>query len=103
MKMKTWINIVILLILIAYSIFSLSPIILAVINSGKTQGEILTNILALPSNFQISNYVTAFEKIKFVRSFFNTLLVVVIGCGGIVDRKSVVYGNSLDIGGGRII
>jgi raffinose/stachyose/melibiose transport system permease protein len=89
MKMKWWVNILILLILIAYSIFSLSPIILAILNSGKTQGEILTNILALPESFKISNYVVAFEKIKFMRSFFNTLLVVVIGCGGIVLFSSI--------------
>ncbi|MBS3991391.1 MAG: carbohydrate ABC transporter permease [Erysipelothrix sp.] len=89
MKMKAWISILVLFILVTYSLFSLSPIILAIINSGKTQGEILTNILAIPQNFKWSNYVVAFEKIKFTRSFFNTLLVVVIGCTGIVLFSSI--------------
>jgi raffinose/stachyose/melibiose transport system permease protein len=89
MKMKAWISILVVLVLVMYSLFSLSPIILAIINSGKTQGEILTNILAIPQNFKWSNYVVAFEKIKFTRSFFNTLLVVVIGCTGIVLFSSI--------------
>jgi raffinose/stachyose/melibiose transport system permease protein len=89
MKMKAWISILVLFILVMYSLFSLSPILLAIINSGKTQGEILTNILAIPQNFKWSNYVVAFEKIKFTRSFFNTLLVVVIGCTGIVLFSSI--------------
>ena len=59
------------------------------INSGKTQGEILSNILALPLSFRWENYAEAFEKIKFLRSFFNTLLVVVVGCGGIVFFSSI--------------
>lgn len=87
--MKAWISILIIILLVMYSLFSLSPIILAIINSGKTQGEILTNILALPQNFKWSNYIVAFEKIKFTRSFFNTLLVVVIGCTGIVLFSSI--------------
>jgi hypothetical protein len=49
MKMKTWINIVAISD-DSYCLFdfqSVSHVILAVINSGKTQGEILTNILCI--------------------------------------------------------
>ncbi len=77
-------NISILIVLCLYSIFCLSPILLAIINSGKTQGEILTNILSFPANFKWDNYLIAFEKINFIRSFMNTLIIVIIGCGGIV-------------------
>ncbi len=89
MKMKAWISILVVFILVMYSLFSLSPIILAIINSGKTQGEILSNILAFPEQFKWSNYVIAFEKIKFTRSFFNTLFVAVVGCSGIVLFSSI--------------
>lgn len=77
-------NISILIVLCLYSIFSLSPILLAILNSGKTQGEILSNILSFPANFKWDNYLIAFEKINFIRSFMNTLIIVIIGCGGIV-------------------
>ena len=82
-------NVSIFLVLCLYALFTLFPILLAIVNSGKTQSEILTNILAFPAAFKWENYVTAFEKIKFLRSFFNTLIVVVIGCTGIVLFSAV--------------
>ncbi len=87
-KMTGW-NLLVLLMLILYSIFSLSPILLAILNSGKTQGEILTNILAFPQNFKFDNYLIAFEKINFLRSFLNTMVVVIVGCTGIVLLSAI--------------
>ena len=86
MKRNPWslLNITILIVLCLYSLFTLFPILLAILNSGKTQGEILSNILAFPSTFKWENYLIAFEKINFIRSFFNTLIIVIIGCTGIV-------------------
>ena len=82
-------NIAIFIVLCLYALFTLFPILLAIVNSGKTQGEILTNILAFPTAFKWENYVIAFQKINFLRSFFNTLIVVVIGCTGIVVFSAV--------------
>jgi raffinose/stachyose/melibiose transport system permease protein len=82
-------NIAIFIVLCLYALFTLFPILLAIVNSGKTQGEILTNILAFPTTFKWENYIIAFEKIKFLRSFFNTLIVVLIGCTGIVLFSAV--------------
>jgi raffinose/stachyose/melibiose transport system permease protein len=82
-------NIAIFIVLCLYALFTLFPILLAIVNSGKTQGEILTNILSFPTAFKWENYVIAFEKIKFLRSFFNTLIVVLIGCTGIVLFSAV--------------
>jgi len=87
-KMTGW-NLLVLLMLILYSIFSLSPILLAILNSGKTQAEILTNILAFPQNFKFENYLIAFEKINFLRSFLNTMVVVIVGCTGIVLLSAI--------------
>ncbi|HAM62213.1 MAG: sugar ABC transporter permease [Firmicutes bacterium GWF2_51_9] len=87
-KMTGW-NLLVLLMLILYSIFSLSPILLAILNSGKTQGEILTNILSFPQNFKFDNYLIAFEKINFLRSFLNTMVVVIVGCTGIVLLSAI--------------
>ena len=82
-------NVSIFLVLCLYALFTLFPILLAIVNSGKTQSEILTNILAFPAAFKWENYLIAFEKINFLRSFFNTLIVVVIGCTGIVLFSAV--------------
>lgn len=87
-KMSGW-NLLVLIMLILYSIFSLSPILLAILNSGKTQGEILTNILSFPQNFKFDNYLIAFEKINFLRSFLNTMVVVIVGCTGIVLLSAI--------------
>lgn len=87
-KMTIW-NLLVLFMLILYSIFSLSPILLAILNSGKTQGEILTNILSFPQNFKFDNYLIAFEKINFLRSFLNTMVVVIVGCTGIVLLSAI--------------
>jgi len=87
-KMTGW-NLLVLMMLILYSIFSLSPILLAILNSGKTQAEILTNILSFPQNFKFDNYLIAFEKINFLRSFLNTMVVVIVGCTGIVLLSAI--------------
>lgn len=44
------------------ALFMLSPIILAILNSFKTNGEIYTNILTLPEEWQWTNYIDVFKK-----------------------------------------
>lgn len=72
---------VFLVILAAYTLF---PIYMCLLNSFKTNGEILNNIMALPSRFSFQNYTDTFEKINFFRSSLNTLLVVAVGLTGII-------------------
>ena len=78
-----------LLILIFAAFITLFPIYMAVLNSLKTQGEMLTDILALPDRLQFGNYIDAFEKIDFFRSFANTVYVTVIGVVGIILLASM--------------
>lgn len=73
-----------LLILLFYAFFSLFPVIMGLLNSLKTDGEILNNIIALPKKFQWQNYTDAFDKINFVKSFMNTLVIAVVGVAGMV-------------------
>jgi raffinose/stachyose/melibiose transport system permease protein len=73
-----------LLVLIAASFVALFPILMALLNSIKTDGEIVNNILALPETPRFSNYVVAFERTHFLRSVWNTLVVLVVGLAGIV-------------------
>nr|WP_200805214.1 carbohydrate ABC transporter permease [Halanaerobium kushneri] len=44
----------------------------------------MNSIISLPSKLQFKNYITAFQKINFLRSLWNTLVVTSIGVSGIV-------------------
>jgi raffinose/stachyose/melibiose transport system permease protein len=91
----------VVLILTVYAAFTLFPVFMGVVNSLKTEGEILNNILALPALPQFGNYKVAFEKIHFFRSLLNTLLVVCVGVSGIV-LFSAMAGYKLSRTPGRL-
>jgi len=73
-----------LLFLLVAAVVTLFPIYMALLNSVKTQGEMLTNILALPSSLEVGNYADAFRKINYFRSLWNTFVVVAVGLAGII-------------------
>lgn len=73
-----------LAVLASAVVVALFPIVMALLNSLKTDGEIMNDILALPSSPTFSNYVTAFERTHFLRSVWNTFIVVAVGLAGIV-------------------
>lgn len=79
----------IFLFLFAMAIFALFPIYMALLNSLKTQGEMLTDILAFPSHLAFTNYAEAFRKTNFLHSLFNTIFVVVIGVTGMIVFSSM--------------
>ena len=83
-KKERVLQIILIVILSIMALYCLSPILLAVLNSFKTQGEIFTNILALPEKFKFQNYVTTFKKMHYFRSFINSIIIVAIGMAGIV-------------------
>lgn len=66
------------------ALYCISPILLAVFNSFKTQGEIFTDILALPKKISFENYMATFKKMHYFRSFINTIVIVTVGMVGIV-------------------
>ncbi len=71
-------------ILAAAAIVTVFPIYMALLNSLKSDGQILGDILALPSRPAFANYAVAFTKTRFARSLVNTVLVVLTGVSGIV-------------------
>lgn len=73
-----------LLFLILTAIVTLFPIYMALLNSVKTQGEMLTNILAMPSSPEFGNYADAFRKTDYLRSLWNTVVVAAVGLAGII-------------------
>ena len=78
-KRKKGVGITVFTALIALIFFF--PVLMAVINSFKTRGEILASAIALPSAPTFANYAAVIEATDFVKVFFNSCLVT---GGGIV-------------------
>lgn len=78
-------NILLYIVMLAF----LFPFIMVVLNSIKTDGEFLSNPLSLPSRPAFTNFISAFAKMNFVRSFSNSLVITVISTGLIVLLASM--------------
>ena len=63
------------LILIIGALFWLAPLLLALMNSFKTNGELLTNVLSLPKALSFENYDRTLDKMHYFRSLGNTVLL----------------------------
>jgi len=70
--------------LILCALFTLAPLILALINSFKSNGEILTNVLSLPKTITAENYLRSVSKMHYLQSLGNTVFLAVGGVGLIV-------------------
>lgn len=63
------------ILLSIFAVLYIYPIFAVLMNSFKTSSEIRTSGLALPENFHMGNYITAWIKGNFRRSFVNSLIV----------------------------
>lgn len=81
---QKFVSFLILVLLIIYSGFSLFPVYMGLLNSLKTDGEMLNNIMAIPEQLLFINYVDAFDKINFLKSLLNTIIVAVVGVSGMI-------------------
>lgn len=81
-----WITFSVLILTVLSILF---PLYLVVINSFKTFPEIVANVLAFPQSFEIGNFQEAFLRMNYPSAFLNTLIVTVIGTGGIVFLASL--------------
>ncbi|MCR4694388.1 MAG: carbohydrate ABC transporter permease [Pseudobutyrivibrio sp.] len=64
--------------LVVGALYTLFPLLMALMNSFKTNGELLTNVISLPSKFHFENYARTFEKMKYLHSLVNTVLLATI-------------------------
>jgi raffinose/stachyose/melibiose transport system permease protein len=80
MKKKRRINnIIVYMVLSILLLFWLFPIFMALMNSFKTNGELLSNVIALPSNLNFNNYSRTIQKMHYLRSLMNTVFVSFLG------------------------
>ena len=75
MKKRSAISAGVYVFLILCALFTLAPLVLALINSFKSNGEILTNVLSLPKVIDFNNYVRSFGKMHYLRSLGNTIFL----------------------------
>ncbi|MDC7240297.1 MAG: carbohydrate ABC transporter permease, partial [Spirochaetales bacterium] len=82
-KQRTGI-IILEILMILVGIFFIYPVFLMFMNSFKTFGEVVSNVIALPKSLEIANYITVIEKMNYPRLFLNNLVITSIGIFGIV-------------------
>lgn len=69
------VKILVYLFLSAAAFFCLLPLLLALLNSFKTNGELLTNVLSIPHQFNIDNYIRTLRKMHYFRSLLNSVIL----------------------------
>ncbi len=76
MKKKRLINSILVYTgLVVLSFFWLFSLLMALMNSFKTNGELLTNVMSPPTSLTFDNYQRTIEKMNYLRSFLNTVLL----------------------------
>lgn len=87
-KTKKLISVIVLVLL---SLVMLFPFFWMFRSSLMTKREIFTTpIQWLPSEFRVENYLKAFEKVNFWRSFLNSVIIVVFNVAGSVLSSSFI-------------
>lgn len=79
MKKKLLISdIVVFSLLTVAALFTLFPLLMALMNSFKTNRELLINVMSWPEEFNFDNYIRTFEKMHYGRSFVNTVVLAAL-------------------------
>lgn len=79
MRKKQFIqNAICYFLLAAAAVFWLFPLFMALINSFKTNGELLTNVMSFPTSLHFENYTRTIEKMHYLRSFRNTVVLAAL-------------------------
>ncbi|WP_238653324.1 carbohydrate ABC transporter permease [Paenibacillus piscarius] len=82
-------KIILEVVLVLLSLLFLYPLFLAVINSLKSFGEVMTDVIALPKQINFSNYAYVWEFINYPRLFLNNFIITGVGLLGIVFISSI--------------
>lgn len=77
------------LLMAVAAVIYIYPIILMLINSVKPFGEVVLDVIALPSRIEWSNYTYVIDRMKYGKLFFNNVIITVIGIIGIIAFSSM--------------
>ncbi|ADO59168.1 carbohydrate ABC transporter permease [Paenibacillus polymyxa] len=75
--------------MIVLSLLFLYPLFLAINNSFKSFAEVMTDVIALPKQLSLDNYVYVWKFIDYPRLFLNNTIITVLGLAGIVLISSI--------------
>lgn len=75
--------------MVLLSLLFLYPIFLTIINSLKSFGEVMTDVVALPKSLVFKNYSYVWEFINYPRLFLNNGIITVVGLAGIIIISSL--------------
>ena len=82
-------KIVLTIIMLILALIYIYPVFLMVINSVKPFGEVIMDVIALPSKIEWSNYTYVMDKMKYGKLFLNNVIITVIGIVGIIIFSSM--------------
>ncbi|MEJ8305069.1 carbohydrate ABC transporter permease [Saccharibacillus sacchari] len=77
-------NVLINTLLTVCAAVTMFPVYMALVNSVKTQGQMFESVMALPTEFHFENYSQAFHQINLLGSTLNSIIVSLVGIGGII-------------------
>ncbi len=77
------------IVLTIFSLLTIGPVFLLVINSFKSQSEIVTNPIALPTAFTFEYITTAAQQINFFSSIIITFLITAVSLVIIIGASSL--------------
>lgn len=72
------------LIMVLAAVLTIFPVVLVVMNSLKTNQQILSSILTLPTEFHWENFANSLKKMNFWPALRNSLITTVCSVAGIV-------------------
>lgn len=78
-----------MIIMLALALIYIYPVFLMVINSVKPFGEVIMDVIALPSKIEWGNYTYVMEKMKYGKLFLNNVIITTIGIVGIIIFSSM--------------
>lgn len=77
------------IVMVLISLLFLYPLFLAINNSLKSFGEVMTDVIALPKQLAFENYSYVWEFINYPRLFLNNAVITILGLAGIVLFSSI--------------
>lgn len=75
--------------LVIFAVFFIYPMFFVVINSFRSTNDIILNPSGWPVNIYLSNYAQAWKEMQFPKVFMNTIIITVLGTGGIIITSAM--------------
>jgi len=77
------------LLLLAAAIFFLFPVLLALMNSLKTEGEMFKSVVQWPKTLHWENYRYVLTEVHILNNLYNTFVITLLSVGGIIVCSSL--------------